>query len=274
MTPLRIVDCGHEACAPGHRYGPAMRGYYLLHLVASGSGVFFNGSRRIPVRAGQGFMIFPDDVTVYSADVDTPWEYMWVGFSGGDSAKLVEAAGLSKASPIAELRDRAATALDICAAISGDMAALELGEQAAVGGLLRLMAFIAGSRREGVGGPAVPDSFRRAQWALQANYRRPEYHVEDVASFVGLSRSQLFRIFKRHGEESPQQALARLRLSRARQLLRSTDLTLTEVALSSGYATAARLGEVFRNALNTTPAQYRRAAREARGAPDARSGGE
>lgn len=257
MTPLRIVDCGHEACAPGHRYGPAMRGYWLLHLVASGSGVFFNGARRMPVRAGQGFMIFPDDVTVYSADVDTPWEYVWVGFNGDGSARLTEAAGLTRASPIADLGGYAAQALDICAAIGEDMAALELGEQAAVGGLMRLMAYIAAGRREALGSQGASDSWRRAQWALQANFHRPDYHVEDVASFVGLSRSQLFRIFKRHGAESPQQALGRLRLARAKQLLGSTDLTLTEVALSSGYASAARLGEVFRRALNTTPALYR-----------------
>ena len=248
MTPLKIVDCGREACAPGHRYGPAMRGYYLLHLVASGSGVFFNGRERLPVRAGQGFMIFPDDVTVYTADLDTPWEYVWVGFSGGDSARLVASAGLSKGSPIADLRGYAAAALDICHGIREDMATLELGEQAAVGGLLRLMAHIAGGRQETSGGQSAQDSWRRAQWALQANFQRPDYHVEDVASFVGLSRSQLFRIFKRHGDESPQQTLGRLRLSRARQLLSSTELTLTEVALSSGYASAARLGEVFRRA--------------------------
>lgn len=255
---LKIVDCGREACTPGHRYGPALRGYYLLHLVASGTGVFFNGERSMPVRPGQGFMIFPDDVTVYAADVRTPWEYLWVGFSGEESAGLVAAAGITREKPIVDLGEYAATGLDICAAIGEDMAALELGEQAAVGGLLRLMAYVERGRRDAQrGGQSPVDSFRRARWAMRANYQRPDYHVEDVASFVGLSRSQLFRVFKAQSGLSPQQALAGLRLSRARQLLSSTDLTLTEVALSSGYASAARLGEVFRTALNTTPARYR-----------------
>ena len=43
---LQIIDCGREACAPGHRYGPAMRGYYLMHLVASVSGVFCRDETR------------------------------------------------------------------------------------------------------------------------------------------------------------------------------------------------------------------------------------
>lgn len=69
---LFVNNCGREACAPGHRFGPAMRGYHLIHIAASGCGVFDNGAARFDVRAGQGFMIFPDDVSVYTADAQTP----------------------------------------------------------------------------------------------------------------------------------------------------------------------------------------------------------
>lgn len=260
---LQIIDCGREACAPGHRYGPAMRGYYLMHLVASGSGVFCRDERRMPVRAGQGFMIFPEDITVYSADTRSPWDYVWVGFSGPDAARLVSDARIVREAPVFDLGGYAAAALNICYGISEDMAALELGAQAAEGGLMRLMAYIARAMSDaGRSGQSATDSWRKAQWAMQANFQRADYRIEDVAAFVGLSRSQLFRIFKRYGGISPQKALGELRLSRARQLLSGTELTLTEVALSSGYASAARLGEVFRDTLNTTPAAYRRAARQ------------
>lgn len=260
---LEIIDCGREACAPGHSYGPAMRGYYLMHLVASGSGTFIRGERRMPVRAGQGFMIFPEDITVYSADARTPWDYVWVGFSGADAARLVEGARIDPRAPVFDLGGYAADALAICYGIGQDMATLELGAQAAEGGLMRLMAYVARARSDaGRSGQSATDSWCKAQWAMHANFQHPEYRVEDVAAFVGLSRSQLFRIYKRYGGVSPQRALGELRLSRARQLLSGTELTLTEVALSSGYASAARLGEVFRDALHTTPGAYRRASRE------------
>ena len=261
---LEIIDCGREACAPGHRYGPAMRGYWLMHLVASGCGTFCRGERRMPVKAGQGFMIFPEDITVYSADTRAPWDYVWVGFSGADAARLVEGARIGREAPVFDLGEYAAAALGICYGISQDMATLELGAQAAQGGLMRLMAYVARALSDaGRSGQSATDSWRKAQWAMHANFQHPEYRVEDVAAFVGLSRSQLFRVFKRYGNTSPQKALGELRLSRARQLLSGTDLTLTEVALSSGYASAARLGEGFRDALRTTPAAYRRSAREA-----------
>ena len=101
------------------------------------------------------------------------------------------------------------------------------------------------------------DSYQRALWALNANYQRTNFHIEDVASFVGLSRSQLFRIFKSQCGRSPQSVLGELRLSHAKRLLSGTTLSLTEVALSSGFSSAARLGEVFRQSLNVTPTEYR-----------------
>ena len=99
-------------------------------------------------------------------------------------------------------------------------------------------------------------------WLLNANYQSADFRVEDVASFIGLSRSQLFRGFKAQCGRSPQSVLGELRLSRAKQLLSSTELSLEEAALSSGFSSAARLGEVFRQELGVTPTAYRRAAQQ------------
>lgn len=261
---LYIKNCGRESCVPGHRYGPAMRGYYLMHIAASGCGEFDNGAARFAVRAGQGFMIFPDDITVYTADSASPWDYVWVGFSGENAAKLVEEAGISRRNPVFDLAKYAETALGIAYSICDDMSLLQMNTTAAVGGLLRLMAYIGQSRYDASplrGTSAGADSFQRAMWALQANYQRNDFHIEDVASFVGLSRSQLFRIFKAQSGRSPQTVLGELRLSHAKRLLSGTNLSLTETALSSGFSSAARLGEVFREELGVTPTEYRRKAR-------------
>ena len=257
---LYVNNCGRESCAPGHRFGPAMRGYHLMHIAASGCGVFDNGIGRFEVRAGQGFMIFPDDITVYTADSTAPWDYVWVGFSGENAPELASSAGISPEKPVFDLGHYAPTALEIAYSIYEDMSLLQQNTTAALGGLLRLMAYIAQSRYDASplhGASAGVDSYQRALWALNANYQRTNFHIEDVASFVGLSRSQLFRIFKSQCGRSPQSVLGELRLSHAKRLLSGTTLSLTEVALSSGFSSAARLGEVFRQSLNVTPTEYR-----------------
>lgn len=262
---LYVNNCGRESCAPGHRFGPAMRGYHLIHIAASGCGVFDNGAQRYPVHAGQGFMIFPDDITVYTADVHTPWDYVWVGFSGEQAASLARMAGFVPGNPIFDLGRFADTALGVAYSIFDDMSTLQFNATAALGGLLRLMAYIAqcrGDSASGRGADVASDSYRRALWALNANYQRPDFHIEDVAAFVGLSRSQLFRIFKAQCGRSPQSVLGELRLSHARRLLSGTELSLAETALSSGFCSAARLGEVFRRELGIAPSEYRRKMRD------------
>ncbi len=72
--------CGYEHCAPGHAFGPAGRGYYLLHYVQSGRGIFQTPRGESPVHAGQMFVIRPMELTLYRADTQDPWTYCWVGF--------------------------------------------------------------------------------------------------------------------------------------------------------------------------------------------------
>jgi transcriptional regulator GlxA family with amidase domain len=51
--------------------------------------------------------------------------------------------------------------------------------------------------------------------------------------------------------------LSKRRLVIAKRILSDTDLSLSEVARQSGFASATRLCEVFRRDLSTTPATYR-----------------
>lgn len=256
-----VNNCGREACDPGHSFGPAMRGYHLMHIAASGSGVFDNGVRRYELHAGQGFMIFPEDITIYTADEATPWDYVWVGFKGKLAGELARSAGLTPENPVFDLGKYAQTALEIAYGICSDMAMLEQNNIAATGGLLKLLAYIGQSQCDKMPQRTVSDSYRRAMWAITANYQSPDFHIEDVAAYVGLSRSQLFRIFKTQCGRSPQEVLNEMRLSCAKRLLSATELSLTETALSSGFTSAARLGEIFRDKLDTTPTKYRERAK-------------
>lgn len=58
------------------------------------------------VKSGQGFMLFPGQITTYSADHDLPWEYVWVEFDGLRAKGAVELAGLSMNQPIYHARSK------------------------------------------------------------------------------------------------------------------------------------------------------------------------
>ena len=73
VLPLRVTQCGTEKCASGHQFGPFVRDCYLIHYIFSGCGTYFYHGKAYPLHAGQGFLIFPDEVTTYRASEETPW---------------------------------------------------------------------------------------------------------------------------------------------------------------------------------------------------------
>ena len=105
FVDLCMYQFGREQCDPAYSFGPATRSHYLFHYVLSGTGRLmttdFKGqNHEYQIRSGQGFMIFPKQVTTYIADTRLPWEYVWIEFDGMRAREAVETAGLTPESPI------------------------------------------------------------------------------------------------------------------------------------------------------------------------------
>ena len=77
MLPLFV---GYEKCKSAHSFGPFVRECYLVHFCLSGRGTLVNKDGEHKVKQGQLFVIRPGEITTYTADVNDPWEYAWIGF--------------------------------------------------------------------------------------------------------------------------------------------------------------------------------------------------
>ena len=100
FVDLNLYQFGWERCAPSHSFGPATRTHYLFHYVISGTGMLnaddsSGTTRTYQVKSGQGFMIFPQQITTYIADHDLPWEYVWIEFDGLRVREAISIAGLT-----------------------------------------------------------------------------------------------------------------------------------------------------------------------------------
>jgi AraC family transcriptional regulator len=69
--------------------------------------------------------------------------------------------------------------------------------------------------------------------------------------------SQFNRVFKKLMGQSPRQYIMQHRMEIAKKLLTVTNLTLTEVAIQSGFYDASELGKRFRSYEGVTPMAYR-----------------
>jgi len=81
--------------------------------------------------------------------------------------------------------------------------------------------------------------------------------VDDMASVVALERRTLQRKLKVLTGLTPAAYLRRFRFRKAADLLRSTDQSVTEVALSSGFASPQHFSRVFRQEFGMPPDQWR-----------------
>ncbi len=253
---LYICQFGEENCYPGHRFGPAQRDHYLIHFVVSGQGTLHCDGRTWAIRAGQGFLIVPGEETWYQADADDPWHYAWVGYRGTQADALTRQAGMDTLHRVCTAQDGSA-AWHALAALREEARTLRLGQLAAAGGLLRFLSLIAPAQSADAvvtPGRSICD---KAVWYMEGRFDRA-ISIQETADFVGLSRSQLYRVMKEHCGCSPKEMLLRIRMERAAQMLSATRLTLGEIAHRIGLQTGAQLGAAFRRHLGMTPGQYRK----------------
>ncbi len=93
---------------------------------------------------------------------------------------------------------------------------------------------------------------------IQARYSEP-LRVNELAALVHLHPVYFSTLFRRGTGLSPGQYIAHYRLGKARELLGSTNMPLSEIARRTGHGTSSYLSRAFRNTEGMPPGKYRQA---------------
>nr|WP_231585133.1 helix-turn-helix transcriptional regulator [Burkholderia sp. 9120] len=72
-----------------------------------------------------------------------------------------------------------------------------------------------------------------------------------------MSRFHFARVFRHETGETPHQFVARLRPEEAARLLRATDQTVLQIALTVGFENASHFSVQFKRGYGVTPLAYR-----------------
>lgn len=105
---------------------------------------------------------------------------------------------------------------------------------------------------------------RRAVELMHTHLDR-ELPLEELASAAYLSPFHFARLFKKVTGASPHAYLAALRIERAKSLLATTDLSVTEIAQRVGYASSSHFAKAFRQSAGISPRAFREALVRSRG---------
>jgi AraC-like DNA-binding protein len=97
---------------------------------------------------------------------------------------------------------------------------------------------------------------RRVAEFVDANLADP-IRLHDLARAAGLSRMHFAAQFRAATGIRPHEFVVRRRIERAQDLLRSSQLSLAQVALGVGFQTQAHFTTVFRDHVHETPGRWR-----------------
>ncbi len=95
-----------------------------------------------------------------------------------------------------------------------------------------------------------------ARLLLQRHYKT-QITVEELGHRVALSPYYLIRAFRRAYKQTPHQYLVEIRMARAKELLRNSDLSITDVCAAVGYESLGSFSTLFRKAAGISPSAYR-----------------
>ena len=92
---------------------------------------------------------------------------------------------------------------------------------------------------------------------MEANVREPISQV-DIASYTGVSRRQLQRLFERYLHCTPSRYYSQIRLARARELLHQTSMSLVEISALSGFVSSSHFSKSYKEHFGHSPSAERK----------------
>jgi AraC-like DNA-binding protein len=201
-----------------------------LHVVQSGAGWLTSGRGRAePLGPGDVFAILPGERARYREDPHRPWRYTWLGFTGLSACALLSGAGI--AGQVRILRRAATPQLwRLCDEAEATYAAASCSPFAPAVLALRICEALVPSGTTA----AHADPVASLRMIIDSGYHG-DLTVGGAAERLGVDRSTLFRRFRSSYGCGPRTYMQRVRLDRARELLRRGGDTVTAVAAACGY---------------------------------------
>ncbi|MCI5869329.1 MAG: AraC family transcriptional regulator [Dorea sp.] len=263
FVDLGLYQYGWEQCKPSHSFGPAARNHYLFHYVISGTGKLLadkspGNTVEYQIKSGQGFMLFPHQVSTYIADHELPWEYVWIEFDGLRAKEAIEIAGLRPDSPVYR-----ASSKDLRNDMMSEMLYIVQHSNEAplhlIGHLYLFLDYLmrsANSVRMNQGGKLRDFYIKEALTFIEQNFQN-DISIEDIADSCGLNRSYFGKIFHDSIGKSPQEFLINYRMTKATELLKLTSLSIADIGNAVGYPNQLHFSRAFKKIYGISPRNWR-----------------
>lgn len=242
---IYIKSFGIEDDFKKAHWGRGSRNEVILHYVLSGEG-YFNGEL---IKSGEGFFILPGQMHEYHSSDTNPWSYFWVILNGKRAQTLCEECvkpdkyGKFIYDFKSELKTFALEFLSSPKRISSIKA---------LGVFMLLMSY------------HEEDELLRGNKYVNEAKKYMEHNIfrnisiVEIANNLHISDRYLYNLFVENEGVSPKKYLSNLRIESACKLLKNSEHSITEIAISVGFKDVLTFSRFFSKSMGISPTIYRK----------------
>lgn len=270
---LSITTVGYESYHIGDTYPSKEHnsGYYfnpekgrIIHeyqlcYITEGSGVFKSSScPSRELKSGMMFLLFPNEWHTYSPQVNSSWKQYWIGFKGVNIDLRAKNSFFKREDPIFNVGiddniiGAFRQAIDVALNESSHFQILLAG---ITNYLLSLM-FCLGQNEKLYKNQTIVHKMNLARGWMHEEIEAP-VSIQEIACRLGMSYSSFRKHFKDYSGISPSRYLQDIRLQHAKALLRTTEMSIKEIAYRLHFETSDYFSAQFHKKTGLSPREFR-----------------
>lgn len=260
-SSIYITWTGHSHSPASYSVGPRILDTYSLVFVISGKGYLKTGVHKLEtLNHGDLFVLYPKEKHHYYADLENPWELMWISFNGTLCETLLQDVGLSRKSYILTNILTHSIQRTVQTIINALGNTTDTNRLCATGQLYLLFAYLKQitevneQRSEAL---EQDSCVWKAIRFIEQNYYL-DIDVDMLCEHVNYSRSYLSRTFKAETNMSIPEYINKIRVQNAITLLKDTKMPVKEISMMVGMKDSFYFSKLFKKITGQTPREFRK----------------
>ena len=270
---LTVSTVGYEEIAPGDPY--PTRGHadgYYFHVeegrelneyqrlyITEGKGVFTSTHQQeTELNEGDMFLLFPGEWHTYHPDPETGWKSYWIGFKGKNIDERVGLRFLLREKPIYHI-GFSSVIVQLYESAYATATAEEAYSQQLLAGIVNHLIGMMYSLERNIElnkNHAHVDMVNRARLRIREALES-SLTIQQVAEELGVSYSNFRKLFKEYTGLSPAAYQQDLKLQRAKELLKTTNLSIKEIAYRLNFDSPDYFSAKFKIKTGRKPSEMR-----------------
>ena len=269
---LNVITAGSSRFKPGETYpdtshpkdhlfnwnnGRILNGYYLV-FITKGKGIFeTENTGSALVEEGNVLVLFPGLWHRYKPIREIGWEEYWVGFNGPYCDFLMNSEIFSASKPVIhaglnqQLTQCFHTLTDSDYLIQQNNHPFLCGVTLQIIGLIQMI-----NSKQGRQTTPLEIGLEKAFFLMHDRIEQSINFVE-LAREVGLSYAWFRKMFREKTGVAPNQYFIDLKIKRAQELIRNTNLNINEISYSLDFNSPFYFSRLFKQKTGHSPAEYR-----------------